>query len=208
MIDTELENKLPQRTVERLSGYRRMLLREMASGRVHIFSHEMAQMHSITAVQVRRDLMLIGFSGDARRGYDVAELAEFIGGILDSEATRDVAIIGMGNLGQALTHYLNNRQGKLRVTQAYDVDSAKVGSLVAGVQCYDLESFLEKACDVELVILTCPTSAVAKAVEMIEASRVKGVLNFTSTSLAFSREIFVADYDIVSLLEKVAYFTK
>ncbi len=208
MIGTELDNKLPQRTVERLSGYRRMLLREMASGRVHIFSHQMAQMHSITAVQVRRDLMLIGFSGDARRGYDVAELVEFIGRILDSEAVRDVAIIGMGNLGQALTHYLNNRQGKLRVTQAYDVDPKKVGASIAGVECFDVDSFVSRASQVELVILTCPTNAVAKSMEMIEASKVKGVLNFTSTSLTFSRDVFVADYDIVSLLEKVAYFTK
>ena len=61
--------KLPERTVERLSEYRRMLLECLKQGKTHIYSHELASMHGITAVQVRRDLMLIGFSSDTKKGW-------------------------------------------------------------------------------------------------------------------------------------------
>ena len=37
---------------------------------------------------------------------------------------------------------------------------------------------------------------------------IKGVLNFTSMPLNFPRGIFVENYDITTVLEKVAYFVK
>ena len=37
---------------------------------------------------------------------------------------------------------------------------------------------------------------------------IKGVLNFTSTPLNFPQGIIVENYDITTLLEKVAYFVK
>ena len=51
-------------------------------------------MHGITAVQVRRDLMLIGFSSDTKKGYDVKILIDFIDSILYSENTMNVAVLG------------------------------------------------------------------------------------------------------------------
>ncbi len=55
-------------------------------------------MQGITAVQVRRDLMLIGFSSDTKKGYDVEVLIDFINGILDSPTPMNIAVIGMGHL--------------------------------------------------------------------------------------------------------------
>ena len=69
---------IPEKTIERLSEYRRTLLKCHAQGITHIFSHVLAGMHGITAVQVRRDLMLIGFSSDTKKGYDVKVLIDFI----------------------------------------------------------------------------------------------------------------------------------
>ena len=71
-------NNIPEKTIERLSEYRRTLLACHKQGITHIFSHVLAGMHGITAVQVRRDLMLIGFSSDTKKGYDVKVLIEFI----------------------------------------------------------------------------------------------------------------------------------
>lgn len=211
MISFNTEDKrLPQRTIERLSEYRRTLLQQYAQGRSHIYSHELAGMHSITAVQVRRDLMLIGFSSDAKRGYDIHELVEFIGRILDSAKPRAVAIIGMGNLAQAITHYFNGKRSKLRIVEAFDIDPDKVGQTVADIPCYNINDFETRvrAADVRIVILTCPSTVAAQMIEPIEKTNIRGVLNFTSTPLNFSDDIFVEDYDIITLLEKVAYFSK
>ena len=122
-----ISNGIPEKTIERLSEYRRTLLSCHKEGITHIFSHVLAGIHGITAVQVRRDLMLIGFSSDTKKGYDVKVLIDFISKILDSETPVNVAIIGMGHLGQAITRYFNSKGLKLRITASFDVDPAKVG---------------------------------------------------------------------------------
>ena len=94
-----LRNNIPEKTIERLSEYRRTLLNCHRQGITHIFSHILAGMHGITAVQVRRDLMLIGFSSDTKKGYDVKDLIDFIDSILYSDSTMKVAVMGMGHLG-------------------------------------------------------------------------------------------------------------
>ncbi|MBQ1224710.1 MAG: redox-sensing transcriptional repressor Rex, partial [Alistipes sp.] len=82
-----LPTPIPEKTIERLSEYRRSLISCHKRGITHIFSHILAGMHGITAVQVRRDLMLIGFSSDTKKGYDVEVLIDFIDTILYSEET-------------------------------------------------------------------------------------------------------------------------
>ncbi|MBQ2392891.1 MAG: redox-sensing transcriptional repressor Rex, partial [Alistipes sp.] len=113
---------IPEKTIERLSEYRRTLLRCRKQGISHIFSHVLAGIHGITAVQVRRDLMLIGFSSDTKKGYDVQVLINYISSILDSEEPMNIAVLGMGHLGQAITKYFNGKGLKLKITAAFDVD--------------------------------------------------------------------------------------
>lgn len=108
-----IQTPIPEKTIERLSEYRRTLLKCHAQGITHIFSHVLAGMHGITAVQVRRDLMLIGFSSDTKKGYDVKVLIDFIDGILYSEQPMNMAVIGMGHLGQAITRYFNSKGLKI-----------------------------------------------------------------------------------------------
>ena len=202
--------RLPERTIERLSEYRRMLLECLRQGRTHIYSHDLASMHGITAVQVRRDLMLIGFSSDTKKGYDVGVLIEFIGTILDSPDGLNVGIIGMGNLAQAVTHYFNGKRSRLRITAAFDIDPRKVDRTVAGVPCYHMDTFAQEVPrhDIRVIILTSPSSVAAGMVGPITDAGIRGVLNFTSTPLTFPDNIYVEDYDIITLLEKVADFSK
>ena len=66
MANNNITSPIPEKPIERLSEYRRPLVKCHAQGITHIFSHVLAGMHGITAVQVRRDLMLIGFSSDTK----------------------------------------------------------------------------------------------------------------------------------------------
>ncbi len=201
---------LPEKTVERLSEYRRSLDDCLEAGITHIFSHVLAGMHGITAVQVRRDLMLIGFSSDTKKGYDVRVLADFISSILDSPEPARIAVIGMGHLGQAIAKFFNSKGLKLRITAAFDIDPAKVGREFDGVPCYDMARFEEMvaALDINMVVLSSPRDAAGDLVLPIINAGIGGVLNFTSRPLNFPRGIVVENFDITTLLEKVAYFVK
>ncbi|MBP3482394.1 MAG: redox-sensing transcriptional repressor Rex [Alistipes sp.] len=205
-----LRNTIPEKTIERLSEYRRTLLSCHKQGITHIFSHVLAGIHGITAVQVRRDLMLIGFSSDTKKGYDVKVLIEFINNILDSEAAMNIGVIGMGHLGQAITKYFNSKGLKLRITAAFDIDPAKVGSTIDDIPCYHMDNFEDVVSnkDISIVILSSPTKVVSQLVIPIINAGIKGVLNFTSAPFNVPQGIVVENYDITTILEKVAYFVK
>lgn len=210
MANNNVTSPIPEKTIERLSEYRRTLVKCHAQGITHIFSHVLAGMHGITAVQVRRDLMLIGFSSDTKKGYDVKVLIDFINNILYSEQPMNMAIIGMGHLGQAVTKYFNGKGLKLRITAAFDVDPNKVGTTIDNIPCYHIEEFEDRVdeLDISIAIVSLPTSQASSVVLPIINAGIRGVLNFTSAPLNFPQGIVVENYDITTLLEKVAYFVK
>ena len=202
--------KLPERTVERISAYRRSLLNCLAEGKTHIYSHELAQMHHNTAVQVRRDIMFIGYSSMQRKGYDVRELIDVIGNILDSESGLNVAVAGIGNLGRAITAYFMGKRSKLNIVAAFDVDPNKVDRVISGVKCYSINQMQEVIVDkqISVAIITVPADQAREIAENLYLSGVKGFLNFTTVPLNVSPEVYIDEYDMVTSLEKVAYFVK
>ena len=121
-----------------------------------------------------------------------------------------MAVIGMGHLGRAVTRYFNGKGLKLRITAAFDVDKEKVGTTIDGIPCYNIEEFESRVSDLDIsiVIVSSPTSVASTLVIPIINAGIKGVLNFTSAPLNFPQGIVVENYDITTLLEKVAYFVK
>lgn len=202
--------KLPEKTVERLSEYRRTLLNYFATGKTHIYSHELAQLHHITAVQVRRDIMFIGYSSMQRKGYDVRELIDVIGKIIDATDSMNVAIVGIGNLGRAITTYFMGKRSKLNIVAAFDVDPAKIDRVISGVKCYSLNKLAEvsKEMDIHIAILTVPADASVITTEKLVLAGIRGILNFTTVPLNVPSNVFLEEYDMITSLEKVAYFVK
>lgn len=203
-------NKLPGKTVERLSEYRRTLLGCLAENKNYIFSHDLAALLHITAVQVRRDLMLIGYSSVLRKGYDVRELIQTIGRIIDSDEGLNVAIVGIGNLGRAVTSYFRGKRSKLNMVASFDNDPQKVNKVISGVKCYhikDMESII-KEMNIKIAILSVPADFAKSTCEEVVRYGIKGILNFTTVSLNVPSGIYLEEYDMITSIEKVAYFVK
>ncbi len=201
---------LPERTVERLSEYRRSLLQCLEEGKTHIFSHELAELHHNTAVQVRRDIMFIGYTSMQRKGYDVRELIDVIGEILDSETGLNVAVIGVGNLGRAVTTYFIGKRSKLNIIATFDVDTTKIDRVISGVKCYPLSRLKEivESNNISIAIMTVPADSATEVSTQLVESGIKGVLNFTTVPLNVAEDVYLDEYDMITSLEKVAYFVK
>jgi len=202
--------KLPGKTVERLSEYRRTLLECLNEKRNFIFSHDLAARLHITAVQVRRDLMLIGYSSVLRKGYDVRELIDTISKIIDSEESMNVAVIGIGNLGRAVAGYFKGKRSKLNLVASFDNDLQKINKVISGVKCYpynDIEHLM-KELDIRIAILTVPPDFAREITEELVRYGIKGILNFTTIPLNVPSGIYLEEYDMITSIEKVAYFVK
>ncbi|MEA3460303.1 MAG: redox-sensing transcriptional repressor Rex [Bacteroidota bacterium] len=201
---------LPERTVERLSEYRRSLLQCLEEGKTHIFSHELAELHHNTAVQVRRDIMFIGYTSMQRKGYDVRELVDVIGDILDSEKGQNVAVIGIGNLGKAVTTYFVGKRYKLNIIATFDVDTTKIDRVISGVKCYPLSRLKEivEKHQISIAIMTVPADSAAEVTAQLVEAGIKGLMNFTTVPLNVPPDVYLDEYDMITSLEKVAYFVK
>lgn len=201
---------LPDKTIERLSQYRRNLLITLAKGKEYIFSHEIAQLLHITPVQVRRDIMLIGYNGTLRKGYDIKELIDLIGNIIDTEQGQNVCIMGLGNLGKAILNYFAGKRPKLKVVVAFDVNPEKIGHLYAGVPVLHVDELKEKivSLDISIGIITVPFDKALETANLLVDSGIRGILNFSSKPLNLPEHVYLEEYDMITSIEKVAYHTK
>ncbi|MFH0843516.1 MAG: redox-sensing transcriptional repressor Rex [Bacteroidota bacterium] len=202
--------KLPGKTIERLSEYRRTLLECLNEKKNFIFSHDLAARLHITAVQVRRDLMLIGYASVQRKGYDVRELIDKIGTVIDSPETLNVAIIGIGNLGRAVAGYFKGKRSKLNLVASFDTDLQKVNKVISGVKCYphtEMERVIREL-DIRIAIITVPADFARDIAEEAVKYGVKGILNFTTIPLNVPSWVYLEEYDMITSIEKVAYFVK
>lgn len=202
--------KLPGKTVERLSEYRRTLMGLLSENKNYIYSHELAALLHITAVQVRRDLMLIGHGSVMRKGYDIRELIRTIGEIIDAPGGLNVAIIGMGNLGRAITGYFRSKQTKLSVVAAFDIDPQKVDKVVAGVKCYHIDQIkkLKGELSISIAVLTVPPDQAGNVAALLVSNGIRGIMNFTTVALNVPDNVYLEEYDMITSIEKVAYFVK
>lgn len=201
---------LPEKTIERLSLYRRVLLSHQESGNDFIYSHELASILHLTSVQVRRDIMLMGYSGTQRKGYSVQELVGRISEILDGEGRMNAVIIGMGHLGKAITNYFNAKRSKIDIVAAFDNDSTKVDRIISGIKSYHIDSLemMLQELDCKIAILALSPKGAQDVTDVLIYNGIKGILNFTSVPLHVPENVYLENYDMITSLEKVAYFVK
>lgn len=205
-----MTRKLPDKTVERLSQYRRALLNYLSGGKHHIFSHEIASLLHITAVQVRRDIMLIGYTGTLRQGYDVKELIDIIGKIIDTKEGQKVAVIGIGNLGRAIMGYFSGKRTRLTIVAAFDSNPEKVDRIYAGVPCYHSEKMMEiiRNEGISIAVISVPGEFAERVAQDLIMSGIKGIVNFSPKPLNVPQHVYLQEFDMLTMLEKVAYFVK
>jgi len=201
--------KLPATTVARLSKYRRML-GSLNYENAYIFSHNLAELLNLTPEQVRRDLMLIGLTGNHRKGYNIKELIDLIGKTIDSERGHNVAIVGMGNLGVAITAFIRKAKANLNIVAAFDIDSKKIGRKVADVTCYHVDDIADivKNLSISIAVLTVPPGEAIDVATLLISSGIKGILNFTSVHIDAPSHVYLKDSNIITSLEEIGFFIK
>jgi redox-sensing transcriptional repressor len=204
------KRKISARSIERLSIYRRALLHGKDEFGPSIYSHQLAQTCQLTAAQVRRDLMAIGYSGNPNSGYNVKRLLSSLATFLDTQHSRAVAIVGMGYLGRAIAAFLSNRSHKLHLAAAFDVDLDKIGLSFSDVRCYSTRQMAEVMTEklIDIAIITVPAEHAQHAAEQLVAAGVTGILNFAPVVLRLHERIYVENIDMTVALEKVAFFTR
>ena len=133
-----------------------------------------------------------------------------MGEIIDSKYGQNVALIGVGNLGRAIMRYLNKKNSNLKIVAAFDINPDKINKELGGVNCHhsdELSEVLKKE-NITIGIICVPAEQALQVADSLVKSGVKGILNFTTATLNFGDDVFLEEYDMITSLEKVAYFSK
>jgi len=199
-----------EQTIGRLSLYRRLLDAMREQGVQNVYSHQLAERTRVSAAQVRRDLMALGYSGSSRHGYDVRDLLEAVGEFMDAPSGQRMALVGVGNLGRALLAYFIGRRPKLSIAAAFDRDPAKIGRVIHGCRCYPGEKLQEvvRREGITIAIITVPAGEAPAVAKACVAAGVRGLLNFAPVQLNLGPSTCVSNVDLTMSLETVAFFSR
>jgi len=195
-------------TTNRLSIYLRCLDHLRAHGVRTVASQALASQFHLNAAQIRKDLAWFGEFGVRGVGYSVEELAAHLRGILGLGAPIPVAVIGAGNLGQALADYPGFPREGFEPVALFDKAPAKVGQESrGGVPIYHvrrLRSVVRRE-NIRIALLAVPANAAQQVANQAVAAGLRAILNFTPGTLVVPAGVKVKNVDLTVSLEGLAY---
>ena len=195
----------------RLTAYLRCLYMAKRKRQNIIKSVEIAKSCGIKSSVVRKDFTQFGAFGIKGKGYEIENLIKKLREILGLNTMKNVALIGVGNLGTALLKYQGFLDANFKFVGAFDLNYKKIGKKVNGIKIYDIKNlnkFIDKN-SVEIIILSVPSAAVRSIFKNIDLKKVKGILNFTSAILPCEgKKIYIRNIDLSRELELISFCMK
>jgi redox-sensing transcriptional repressor len=198
---------IPRATVTRLAHYLQGL--DQLEGRT-VSSQAIAAVVGVGAAQVRRDLSYLGHQGVRGVGYETEHLRNAIMRELGLVGTVGVAIIGAGNLGQALAGYGGFFERGFTVFCLYDIDPTKVGQLVGGLPIRHLDDMESDASagSFAIAIIATPADAAPEVLARLNQAAIHSVLNFAPAVLRPPASMEVRHVDLSTELQILSFYRK
>ena len=201
------DSTVPKVVVSRLSLYLRELQRLEASGQHTISSGQLGHLLGFSDAQVRKDLGFFGQFGYPGVGYRCDELIRAMRDILGTNHSWSVAMVGVGNLGQALLGYRGFGRQNFAIAAAFDADQAKVGQLVQGLRIQHIDELADtvKAKGIRLGMLVVPAERAQEAADRLVAAGVEGIVNFAPVTLNLPPHVQNVGVDLAIELEQLSF---
>jgi redox-sensing transcriptional repressor len=199
---------ISEATINRLSSYSRLLATLEAEGIIVVSSKELSNRIDFSATQIRRDLACFGQFGKRGIGYEVAALKQAINEILGIHVHRQVALIGVGNLGSALLGYRILREHNFEIIAAFDSDSEKWNKIINNVITPNIDRLPQtiRSEQIEIGIIAVPPHAAQSVLNLLVSTGIRAILNFAPARLIAPRTVKLRNVDLSIELEGLSYF--
>jgi redox-sensing transcriptional repressor len=200
--------RIPEATVVRLPVYQRILA-ELVRNRVStVSSEQLATLARVNAAKVRKDLSLLGSFGTRGSGYDPDFLIAQIDRALGVDENWSVAVVGIGNLGRALTNSQGFASRGFEVTALFDVDPAVVGEDIRGITVRHMDEIasLRPLDRPAIGVITTPGWAAQQVADMLVQVGVTSLLNFAPRVLAVPPQVHLRYVDLSIELQVLGFY--
>lgn len=194
-------------SLRRIFLYRACLYRIKMMGMEKVFSYTLAEEAGVTADQVRKDFSEFNIKGNKRGGYDINDLLNKIESIFHKNKEHNIVLVGMGNLGIALSKYSRFMQRNMNVVAAFDIDPFKLKSR-SDIPVYSMDRLKEiiHRFKVKVAIVSVPEISAQQVCDELVRLGIRGIVNFAPVLLKTPPHVVVNNVNLCDELESVIYY--
>ena len=177
----------------RLSRYLQVLTQAKKMGRDRISSQEISDYTNINATQIRRDLSTFGKFGKRGVGYNIDFLLGEIRRILRTQGQHNIALVGAGRLGQAISSSPIFAEHGINIAAVFDTDPEKVGRRLGSIDVSDYGSLGEIAREKNIIVgvIAVPAGNAQQAASDLVNAGVKIIFNYSEALIDTPPDVVV-----------------
>ncbi len=120
----------------------------------------------------------------------------------------NAALIGVGNLGNALLNFNFHQNSNVRISAAFDVKADLANTVKSGVPVYPMAELEKQLKDqqIQVAIITVPADVAQSVTDEAIAGGIRGILNFTPLRVSVPNNVRVQNVDLTNELQTLIYF--
>jgi len=193
--------------VARLPVYLRALNALTEQGITTCSSNDLAEKAGVNPAKLRKDLSYLGSYGTRGVGYECEYLRYQIAREIGQTQDWDVVIVGVGNLGSALSAYQGFSSRGIRVAALVDADPKRVGTVVSGIEVTSLDDLavVVKERQISIGIIATPGTAAQDVADRLVEAGITSILNFAPALVQVPDGVDVRKVDLSIELQILAY---
>ena len=202
--------KVSNAIIRRLPRYRRYLNELRKQGVKKISSNELSELIGYTASQIRQDLNTFGGFGQQGYGYTVDSLFNEINRILGLDREYKTIVVGIGNLGQAITNYTYYYKIGFNIVGLFDVNPKLVGLSINDVLVRDFSEMSDfvKENNIDIAIICVNHENAQKVTNVLVDAGIEGIWNFAPLDLDVPEHVAVENVHLSDSLHTLSFMIR
>ena len=203
----EKNKNISMAVIKRLPKYYRYLGELMQNDVDRISSKELGEKIGFTASQIRQDLNCFGDFGQQGYGYNVTELYNQIKSILGLDRGYKAALVGAGNIGQAVSNYSRFENLGFIIAAIFDANPKLIGMRIRDVEIKDIDEMQEVVEEekIEIGIICVPRKNAQTVADDLIKGGVRGIWNFAPVDLVVPDNVKVENVHLSESLLTLIY---
>lgn len=193
-------------SLRRIFLYHGLLVRLNSMGVKRVYSYNLAEGARVTPEQVRKDFSEYGIRGNRRGGYMTVLLLNEMETLFRRDRVTNVILVGMGNLGQALSKYSRFGQRGINIVATFDIDPYKQKTRDE-MQVYTpgrLQEIIDRF-HVTVAIIAVPDISAQEVCNELVGMGIRGIVNFSPVLLRVPEYVIVNNVNLSDEIESVIW---
>ena len=203
----QVTKNIIKNSLKRIFLYRACLIRLKLMGVEKVFSYTLANETGVTSDQVRKDFSEFDIKGNKRGGYNINELLDKMEKLFHRNKDNNIVLIGMGNMGLALSKYSKFVQRSMNIVATFDIDPFKQ-KIRSGIPVYSMNRLEEiiNRFNVKVAIIAVPEISAQEVADELIRHGITGIINFAPVLLKVPPDIIINNVNLCDELESVIYY--